>query len=76
MTSEQLKNALLTCRPVVWKGAMSYERATGVVDAIIYTRDGDFSGKIRVSARLSDNYGRQITVLAKDLSFMEANNEQ
>ena len=76
MTNEELKEALLVGRPVEWHGPLEYQRGRGVIDAIIYTRDGDFSGRVRVSARITDSYGRQLTVLGKELYPVGINEKQ
>ena len=70
MTGEELKEALLIGRPVEWRGLFDTDSAIGSLDAIIYTR-GDSPGKIKVSARIVDTYGRLLTCRAEELHPIE-----
>ena len=39
MSGEELRRALMTKAPVLWKGRMEYERTVGYVSAVIYRCD-------------------------------------
>ncbi len=70
MTNEEVKQALLTCRPVEWRGGLDYLRATGYVENVIYSLDGDSPNGIRVSATIVDPSGSRLTCPVKELSFV------
>lgn len=59
MDNEELKSALLSGDPVVWKSADGTEIEYKCVSAIVYRRK---NGRVDVSTELLDKCGRSVTI--------------
>lgn len=61
MTHEELKEALLSRRPVIWASPYVGDIAYKYVSAIIYRASG--KSKITVTAELADECGRSVSIV-------------
>lgn len=71
MTNEEVKQALLTCRPVEWRGGLDYLRVDGYVKNVIYSLDKDSPNGIKVSATIVDHSGSELVCPIGDLHFLQ-----
>jgi hypothetical protein len=68
MTSDELKAALRTRCPVIWRGEMEYERARGYISAIITTyKDGAY----QIAVEITDRRGNITRVKASQVTLYE-----
>jgi hypothetical protein len=69
MSGEDLRRALMTKAPVIWRGRMDYERAHGYVSAIVYRCED--RKQIQVSCEITQYGSIQsgIRARAEDVEF-------
>ncbi len=73
MTTEQMKDALRSGYPVIWRGPMDYDRARGYVSAIITTYS---DGAFRVAVEITDKRGCITRCLPSQISIYSPKREE